>query len=308
MTHNDRLKNQSIGEPPRAGWDLHCHTVYSDGTETPQTLVDLARSAGLQGVAITDHDTAGGWRDAELAAVQQSMPLLRGSEITSHDGDVSVHMLAYQYDPANSAITELFSRTRQARVRRTRAMVDAISADFPITWQDVLAQAREGGATTVGRPHIADALVVKGVYQTRSQAFAGILSSRSRYYIPTPSPSTHEVVAAVAEAGGVSVVAHAGDHGRNRVLLSDDAIRQLAAEGLGGVEVWHRQNPPEQRRRLLALAHECGLLITGGSDWHGKGKPNRLGENLTEAATVAQIVRRGTIGLVGVRKATQAQA
>ena len=179
-------------------------------------------------------------------------------------------------------------------------MVEAMSHDLPITWPDVLAQARLGDATTVGRPHIADALVAAGVYRTRSEAFSDALSESSNYYIPVPSPTTHEVVGAVKAAGGVSVVAHAGDRSRNRTLLSDDAIRALAAEGLGGVEVWHRQNPPEQRSRLLALAKECSLLVTGGSDWHGKGKPNQLGENLTDDATVQEIVRRGAIDLINL--------
>ena len=284
-------------QPPGTGWDLHCHTVYSDGTETPAELVDRARALGLQGVAITDHDTAAGWNDAVSASRQQGEPVLRGTEITTDDHGISVHMLAYQYDPTGAVITALFARTRQARIRRTRTMVEAIARDYPITWQDVLAQAKEGGSTTVGRPHIADALVAKGVYATRSQAFAGILSTASRYYIPTPSPSTHEAVAAVKAAGGVSVVAHAGDRSRNVRLLPDDAIRQLASEGLDGVEVWHRQNPEDQRQRLLALADECDLLVTGGSDWHGRGKPNRVGENLTDGATVDEMVRRGAIEL-----------
>ena len=291
-------REHRIDQPPRIGWDLHCHTNYSDGTETPRTLVVLAHRLGLQGVAITDHDTAGGWADAVDAALEFGTPLLRGSEITSHDGDVSVHMLAYQYDPTNQAIIELFEHTRQARILRTQHMAEAISHDLPITWEDVLAQAVLGDISTVGRPHIADALVAKGVYQTRSDAFNGVLASSSKYYIPVPSPTTHKVVAALKAAGGVSVVAHAGDHSRNSTLLSDDAIRDLAAEGFGGVEVWHRQNPPEQRSRLLALAEECSLLVTGGSDWHGKGKPNQVGENLTDDATVREIVRRGAIDLI----------
>ena len=283
--------------PPVHGWDLHCHTVYSDGTQTPRDLVAHAKAAGLLGVAITDHDTTNGWRAAESAANEFGVPLLRGSEITADDEGISVHVLAYQYDPEHSGIVALFARTRAARLKRTRAMVDAIASDFPITWDDVLAEVKEGDDTTVGRPHIADALVSKGVYANRSLAFAGILSSGSAYYIPTPSPSTHDVVAAVAEAGGVSVIAHAGDYSRNAVLLSDDQIRVLGHEGLGGLEVWHRSNPPEQRRRLLALADDLNLLVTGGSDWHGAGKPNRVGENLTDASTVDEIVRRGVLDL-----------
>lgn len=276
---------------------MHCHTVFSDGTETPYELVRRAKGAGLHGVAITDHDTTAGWPQAQEASGELGLPLVRGTEITAQDGDVSVHMLAYQYDPRSRRICDLFRATRAARLARTKKMVALLAKDFPIGWDDVLAQVREGDRTTIGRPHIADALVAAGVYPDRSAAFADAVSSRSKYYIPTPSPSTDEVVRAVAEAGGVSVVAHAADPSRNRTLLSDAQIAHLVDEGLDGIEVWHRGNPPEQRARLLGLAERYGLLVTGGSDWHGAGKPNRLGECLTDDETVAEIVRRGAIPL-----------
>ena len=284
--------------PPRTGWDLHCHTVFSDGTETPAGLVAQAKARGLHGVAITDHDTAAGWDEAERAAREAGLPLLRGTEITAEDDGVSVHMLGLQYDPRNVHISQLFASTREARLARTKRMVARLAEDFPISWESVLAQVKEGGKTTVGRPHIADALVAAGVYATRSDAFADAVSAESKYYIPTPSPTTHEVVRAVGEAGGVIIIAHAGDLSRNRRLLSDEQIERLVNEGLDGLEVWHRGNPPEQRERLLAIARSRHLLVTGGSDWHGAGKPNRLGENLTDDATVREIVRRGAISLV----------
>lgn len=276
---------------------MHCHTVFSDGTETPHELVRRAKAIGLHGVAITDHDTTAGWEQAEEASGAMGLPLVRGTEITAQDGTVSVHMLAYQYDPRNGRICELFRSTRAARLERVKKMVALLSRDFPIDWDDVRAQVKEGARTTIGRPHIADALVAAGVYPDRSAAFADAVSSHSKYYIPTPSPSTVEVVRAVGEAGGVSVVAHAADTSRNRVLLSDGQIARLVDEGLDGLEVWHRGNPPEQRARLLMLAERYRLLVTGGSDWHGRGKPNALGEYVTDDATVAEIVRRGAIPL-----------
>ena len=284
MTHEDTVTV--------SGWDLHCHTVFSDGTVTPRGMVEQAQQLGLEGLAITDHDTNAGWDEARQAAQDLGMPLLPGTEITAQDGHVSVHMLAYLYDPEDPVIAVLFAKTREARLTRTRTMVERISRDYPITWQDVLDQVKEGSKTTVGRPHIADALVKAGVYADRSQAFAGVCSSGSAYYLPTPSPTTHQVLAAVNHAGGVLVVAHPGAVSRNPVLLSDQQIAALAGEGLGGLEVWHRDNPPEQRRRLLALAQRWGLLVTGGSDWHGQGKPNRMGENSTSDEVVAQIVDR----------------
>ncbi|NEG70617.1 PHP domain-containing protein [Bifidobacterium choloepi] len=294
----ETMSDYTIPEvPPTVGWDLHCHTAFSDGTESPATLVEDAKELGLHGVAITDHDTTAGWPAAQEAASRLDYPLVRGTEITAVDDHVSVHMLAYQYNPKSRHICELFAKTRQSRLERTKKMVEKMSKDYPITWDDVLAQVREGEQTTIGRPHIADALVTAGVYPTRSDAFAGIVATSSPYYIPTPSPTAAEVVAAVGEAGGVSVIAHVADPGRNVHVLSDDQIARLVDAGLDGLEVWHRGNPVAARPRLLALARKYHLLVTGGSDWHGAGKPNRLGEFLTDDATVAEIVSRGAIPL-----------
>lgn len=290
MTHETGVNPDLDQDGP--GWDLHCHTVFSDGTMTPEQMVALAGKQGLAGLAITDHDTNAGWEMAAEAAERAGMPLLLGTEITAEDRNVSVHMLAYLYDPEDKVITRLFERTRQARLTRTMTMVDRISRDYPITWTDVLDQVKEGGRTTVGRPHIADALVRAGVYSDRSEAFAGVCSSSSPYYLPTPSPTTHQVLKAVKHAGGVVVIAHPGATKRNPVLLSDEQIGNLVKEGLDGLEVWHRDNPPEERERLLALAERWDLLVTGGSDWHGDGKPNELGENRTSAPVVDRIVHR----------------
>ncbi|RBP98595.1 phosphatase [Bifidobacterium aemilianum] len=283
---------------PASGWDLHCHTAFSDGTRSPSDLVEEAKALGLHGVAITDHDTNSGWDLATVRARELGLPLLRGTEITADDQGVSVHLLAYQYDPRNSAINELFFRTRRWRLDRAKAMVGRLAEDFPIDWQAVLDQVREGERTTIGRPHMADALVAAGAYPNRSAAFSGAISSRSKYYVPTKSPSASQAIRAVKEAGGVAVIAHPGDRSRNRRLLSDQRIMALAGEdGLDGLEVWHRGNLPDQRRRLLVLADSLGLLVTGGSDWHGAGKPNRIGEHLTDDGTVTEMVGRGTIPL-----------
>lgn len=287
---------------PREGWDLHCHTVFSDGRATPARLIDEARTLpGLHGVAITDHDSTAGWKDAVQAARTAGVPLIRGAEITADwKGRTSVHLLAWLFDPAEKTLADLFARTRDARVERTRRMVEAISRDYPITWDDVLAQTGKAGLTTIGRPHIADALVAAGVVRTRSQAFDTIISGSSKYYLPVRSPDALEVVNAVRAAGGVVGLAHAASPTRNRYLLTDDDIALFASHGLAALEVWHRENPPAGRRRLLMLARRLGLLVTGGSDWHGAGgKPNRLGENLTADDVVAEIEKRGAIPIVG---------
>ncbi|MFU0662629.1 PHP domain-containing protein [Gardnerella vaginalis] len=287
------LDNASASTFSRNRWDLHCHTVYSDGTATPEDLVSQAKLAGLQGVAITDHDTTAGWEDFRSASKSSNMPVIFGSEITAEDSGVFVHMLAYQYNPQDSLIVSMFALTRKRRFERTKRMVEKMSHDFPITWDDVLSQAKLGDLTTIGRPHIADALVKAGVFQTRSEAFAGPVSTRGPYYIPTPSPNVREVIDAVKHAGGVVVIAHPADPQRNRVLLSDAQIISFAAAGLDGLEVYHRGNSKDQRQRLLALAQKCDLLVTGGSDWHGSGKPNRLGEETTNSDVVSEILSRG---------------
>lgn len=287
------LDNASASTFSRNRWDLHCHTVYSDGTATPEDLVSQAKLAGLQGVAITDHDTTAGWEDFRSASKSSNMPVIFGSEITAEDSGVFVHMLAYQYNPQDSLIVSMFALTRKRRFERTKRMVEKMSHDFPITWDDVLSQAKLGDLTTIGRPHIADALVKAGVFQTRSEAFAGPVSTRGPYYIPTPSPNVREVIEAVKHAGGVVVIAHPADPQRNRVLLSDAQIISFAAAGLDGLEVYHRGNSKDQRQRLLALAQKCDLLVTGGSDWHGSGKPNCLGEETTNSDVVSEILFRG---------------
>lgn len=279
--------------PPAVGWDLHCHTVFSDGTQSVEYLIQEAQLFGLHGVAISDHDTSAGWQIAKAVSAKLSYPVMYGTEITAEEGCVSVHMLAYQYDSMNVELSNLFQKTRQERIARSQHMVELLSRDYPISWEQVVQQCKEGANTTIGRPHIADALVQLGVVENRSEAFDTIINSRSKYYVPTPSPTTHEVLQAVKAAGGVCVIAHAGDIRRNKVLLNNSQLEQLADEGLDGLEVWHRGNDQFQRERLLDIAQRKNLLVTGGSDWHGKGKPNKLGENLTDDKTVREIFKRG---------------
>lgn len=294
--HNVLKRSPLADKPAQGGWDMHCHTVFSDGTYTPKQMIEQAQSLGLEGIAICDHDTSQGWDQAASSAQETGIGLVFGTEITADFDRVSVHMLAYEYDKRRDCIAEMFAQTRAARLKRTRTMVEKISRDYPIDWDSVLAQVKEGERTTVGRPHIADALVAAGVYATRSEAFAGIVSSSSTYYIPTPSPDARDVVHAVKDAGGVCVIAHPADRSRNRVLLSDEQIIALVDLGLDGLEVWHRGNSIDQRKRLLYLVEHYGLLATGGSDWHGLGKPNTLGECLTDSEVVQEIMRRGVRG------------
>lgn len=276
--------------------DPHTHSRVSDGTDSPAELVAAAARAGLDVVGLTDHDTTRGWAEAEVAAVGHGVALLRGAELSCRAEGTSVHLLAYLYDPDDADLLAEGERIRASRLGRARAMVDRIAVDHPLTWDDVLAQTQTG--TTVGRPHIADALVTLGVVADRGEAFASILATGSPYYVPYYATELLPAIAMVRAAGGVPVLAHPGAAARGRVI-SDTTIRAAADAGLAGLEVGHRDNPPAQRERLTALAAELGLLVTGSSDYHGAGKPNRLGEHTTERAVLDDLVAQGRLPIVG---------
>lgn len=269
--------------------DLHAHSTVSDGTEPPAELVRAAAAAGLDVVALTDHDTTAGWDEARAQAARSGIDLLPGMEVTCASGGVSVHLLAYGTDPQAPGLLAEITRAREARRRRARTMVERISEDYPVTWEDV--QEHVGEGATVGRPHIADALVAAGVVPDRSAAFSDILTGHSRYYVPHYAPDPVRAVELVLEAGGVPVFAHPLASARGRVV-SEEVFEDMADAGLAGVEVFHRDNPPEARERLLAFAKLRGLLVTGSSDYHGAGKPNRLGENTTAPEVLDEIRRR----------------
>lgn len=276
--------------------DLHAHTTASDGTTSPTELVSQAHDAGLDVVAITDHDTAVGWDEAVDAARLQGVGLVRGMEMSTRYHGMSVHLLAYLHDRDNPALVAELARTREQRAARVRAMVDKLARDYPLTWDDVVAQA-DGATAVLGRPHIADALVAAGIVPDRSAAFEHLVSTSGPYYVryhPTP---TDQAVALVRAAGGVPVLAHPGAESRGQIL-PDDAIATLVDIGLAGVEAHHRDHSPVQVARLVALASRWDLLVTGASDFHGTGKPNRLGENLTTGDVLDAIAAQGVTCVV----------
>jgi predicted metal-dependent phosphoesterase TrpH len=275
--------------------DLHTHSTASDGTDAPGQVVADAAAAGLDVVALTDHDTTAGWAQATDAALRHGVALVRGAEISARSGGISVHVLSYLHDPAHAALLAELDRTRDARTSRARRMVDLLGEDYPITWEDVLAQTVEG--TTIGRPHIADALVAAGHVADRSAAFATILAPGTPYYVPHYAPGAVAAVRGVRAAGGVPVFAHPGADGRGRVV-ADSVIEEMAAAGLAGLEVFHRDHDERQRARLEDLARTLGLFVTGSSDYHGAGKPNRLGENTTAPTVLAQIEEQGQLDVI----------
>ncbi|WP_085529318.1 PHP domain-containing protein [Kocuria massiliensis] len=267
--------------------DLHTHSSVSDGTEAPAVVVEQAVAAGLDVLALTDHDSTAGWAEAASRASEVGLEFVPGMEIScSTNNGISVHLLSYLHDPEHPGLTREMARSREARKSRARRMVEKLSEDFPIGWDDVVAQTAEGA--TVGRPHIADALIAAGVCADRSEAFGDILSGSSRYYVPHYAPDPAVAVELVRAAGGVPVFAHPMAFSRGRVV-DRSVMEDMVDAGLAGIEVYHRDNGPAEREMLLKFATSRGILVTGSSDYHGAGKPNRLGENTTAPEVLAEI-------------------
>ncbi|MGG7509304.1 PHP domain-containing protein [Plantibacter sp. YIM 135249] len=271
--------------------DLHTHSSVSDGTETPTQLMRAAAAAGLGTIAITDHDSTAGWAEAGAEAQRQGLTLLPGMELSTKYEWRSVHLLAYLVDPLNGELVKETAKIRESRLRRAEGIVARIGSDYPLSWADVLAQTSEG--TTVGRPHIADALVALGIVKTRGEAFDGILHPRSGYYAPHYAPDPLTAVRMVRAAGGVPVIAHPVPAGRDR-MLPEAYFKTLTDAGLFGLEIDHRENTEEGKLVVRRIAAELGLAVTGSSDYHGTGKPNRLGENTTAIEVVERIVAEAT--------------
>ena len=271
--------------------DLHTHSSVSDGTESPTELIEAAVEAKLGTVALTDHDSTSGWAEAFGAAAGTGLTVIPGMELSTNYGPASVHMLAYLFDPLNGALIAETGRIRDGRLHRAERIVEKIGEDYELTWDDVLEQSTDGG--TLGRPHIADALVARGFVSSREEAFESILNWRGPYYEKYYAPSPLEGVRMIVAAGGVPVLAHPATHGRYRIM-SEDIIRELVDEGLFGLEIHHRDNTEDGKEWLFELARSFDLVVTGSSDYHGDGKPNRLGENTTSPGALERIVAAAT--------------
>jgi predicted metal-dependent phosphoesterase TrpH len=269
--------------------DLHAHSTASDGTFTPAELVTAAADAGLDVVAITDHDTTGGWAAAE-AALPPGLTLVRGAELSCRwygtDPPIALHLLAYLFDPSDAALAEELLRVREAREHRAEAMVELLRADgVDVTWDEVRGYAAGG---TVGRPHLAYALIARGLVSTVSEAFAPRWLGQ-RYRLPKADIDIFRALALVRAAGGVPVFAHPRASVRGRIV-PDSLIVELAGAGLAGLEADHEDHTPQQRAQVHALADELGLLATGSSDFHGANKTVKLGAQTTAPEAYERIV------------------
>ena len=277
--------------------DLHAHSAASDGTDSPAELLRNAAAAGLDVVALTDHDTVSGYPEAiaalggpELAG--SGLTLVTGAELSCVVEGVSMHLLAYLFDPDEPEFARERELVHTDRFRRAEVMVEHCRAlGAPISWEQVQ---RIAGQGAVGRPHVASALVEAGVVPDVDSAFTEQwLANGGRADVRKHELDPLDAIRLVRAAGGVPVFAHPAAVKRGRTV-SEQVIRELAAAGLGGLEVDHTDHDEPTRARLRVLAAELGLLATGSSDYHGARKTVRLGENTTAPEVYEALVAQAS--------------
>jgi 3',5'-nucleoside bisphosphate phosphatase len=271
--------------------DLHAHSNVSDGTEPPADLVHAAVAAGLDVVALTDHDTTLGWPAATDAAVEAGIGLVRGIEISTRHRGGSVHLLAYLPDPADEELRAELGRIVDGREQRVPRMLEKLRAlGIPAT-QEALAEA-SGGTEVTGRPHVADMMVRLGAVRDRDDAFARFLSQGGPAYVDRYAPELEDMLRVVTAARGVPVVAHPWGRG-SRDVLDAAAFAVLKEAGLFGVEVDHLDHDAAQRAALREIAAGLDLVVTGSSDHHGTGKAGHaLGCETTAPEQLERILER----------------
>jgi len=262
--------------------DLHTHTTASDGTDSPFALVKKALATGVTTLGITDHDSTAGWAEA-VTAIQPQIQLVLGAEVSCLTTDgISVHMLGLLFDGEDEQMQQMLSDSRDTRLPRMRKMVALLQADgFDISLEDVYQAAPD--QATIGRPHLADALVAKKIVATRDEAFADLLHNESKYYVTHAAPTPADAIATIKRAGGVAVIAHPFASRRGQILTAD-SFQDLVAAGLDGIEVHHRDQNASEQQVLIEIARELHLVTTGASDYHGTGKLNSMAENTTHPA------------------------
>ena len=288
--------------------DLHTHSLASDGTQTPTELMEAGARAGLDVMALTDHDTAAGWAEATTAAESAGIALVRGMEISTRHEGRGVHLLAYLPDPTYPPLIEHLDRILESRSGRVPAIIERLrAAGIDVTEDDVRREA--GASAAAGRPHIADALVRRGVVVDRGEAFDRFLKPGRAGHVHRYAAELVTMIETVRLAGGVTVMAH--PWGRSDPgSLGEAAFAGLAEDGLAGIEVDHRDHTDEQRDELRSIAANLDLVVTGSSDHHGTGKtdhdlgcfttaPDQYARLMELAAGSAAVAGRATPPVVG---------
>ena len=267
--------------------DLHVHSTASDGTDPPAEVMRRAARAGLDVVALTDHDTVAGHAEARAAA--GPVALLPGMELSCRLDGRSLHMLAYLFNADQPELAAELTRIRDDRVLRARAMVDKLAGlGVDVSWEQVAAIA---GQAVVGRPHIARAMADSGAIASPREAFTrDWIADGGRAYVGRYALDPVRAIDLVRAAGGVTVLAHPRA-GRD-TWVTNEQITRLAATGLAGLEVFHPDQSEAERARLIALAHDLALVPTGGSDDHGSLTGYRLGGETTSAEAYQDLLSR----------------
>ncbi len=272
--------------------DLHTHSTVSDGTDSPTELVRAAARAGLDVVALTDHDAFDGLEEAEAAGVEAGVSVFRGMELSCSRQGQSVHLLAYGADPDHPGLSAEMQRVRGGRTARLLPVLAKLAElGVGVTEAEVLAQV--GESPSVGRPHIADAMVAAGHVSDRTEAFDRYLADGGPAHVPRYAIEVGRGIDLVHAAGGAAVVAHPWGRGRERLLPGPVLSRLVTEHALDGIEVDHQDHDADARARLRSLAADLGVLVTGSSDYHGTGKIDHdLGVNTTADDVFAELVRR----------------
>lgn len=266
--------------------DLHIHSSASDGAFAPREVVRRALAAGVTRMALTDHDSLDGVAEAMAAGVEMGVTVIPGVELSAETADGrSAHILGYFIDPDDAELRDHLAHLRGTRLERARRMVDALAdAGIPVTLEDVLARASEG---SVGRAHVAMALVDAGVVPTMGAAFSELIGRDKPYFVSRPVPEPADVIATIRRAGGLAVVAHPAVSG------IEDVLPSLASAGLEGIEAYHSQHDAATRHRLRDTARALGLIVTGGSDFHGLvGSHASLGDGGTPDSVFDELIAR----------------
>lgn len=270
---------------------MHSHSTASDGTCPPAEVMRRARAAGLDVIALTDHDTVAGHREAR-EALPPGLTLVPGMELSCRLEGHSVHLLGYLFDPANQELAAERAKIRESRLRRAQAMVERLAElGVPVTWEQVAALA---GGGVVGRPHIARAMAEAGVIESPDQAFSpDWIGAGGRAHVTRYALDPARAIGLVRAAGGVTVLAHPRARSREWVM-PDDAIAGLAAAGLNGIEVWHPDQDQPARQELQALAAALDLVASGGSDDHGELTGYRIGSDTIAADAYERLISQAT--------------
>lgn len=241
--------------------DLHIHSNLSDGTHSPEEVVELAKAAGLKTIALTDHDMVDGIEPAQKKGAELGVEVIPGIEFTTENQDCELHILGYFIDPKNPHLLSVLENIQADRVKRIYKIADKLKGlNVMIEPEEILSLA---GKKAPGRPHVARALVKKGLVVNFKDAFNRYLDHRSPAYVPHYKLSPSETIHLIMEAGGIAVFAHPGTSN------CDQIIPQMMKEGLRGIEAYYSGHRPNQTKHYLSLARKYGLLITGGSDFHG---------------------------------------